>query len=120
MMAEKLREQTSAIWLNEGIPKSDRYKSSLDLKIEYLEKLANIKLNCNTIRYILSECGGKNQRRLAGTMFYTHKDEFIKLLRDSIEDIYILEKDLDGDVYIYGNRFKLSKRSVWDYLQDKE
>lgn len=112
-MAEKLREQTCAIWLDESMTKQERYLNALAVKEAYLENLSKFKLNYKTIRYILNECGGKNQRRLASTLFVTHREAFMLLLERSVEPIACIQRDKTGSIEIYGKRFSLVQRDIY-------
>lgn len=98
-------KKANAIWLDENMSKSEKYLSSIEAKEEYVNEIKKMKINPATIKSLLMKFESTSQRHLASILFSTHKESFMKLLSIQMEEIDVINRSEDGDIYIYGKGF---------------
>lgn len=111
-MCEELKNKICSIYASESKTGSEKYLESENLKSEHIEKLKSLKINADTIKYILLNLNPKIQRRMMSTLFVASKDEFLKVVKSSMTPIESIEKSEDGNLLVYGIKYQRVTRKV--------
>ena len=108
-MTEALRRNCNEIWVCNDYNSQEKYSKTIELKNSYISELASLKISISTMKKILYSCESKFQRIMLVSLFESHKKTFMELVLKQKKPIEIIQKDDNGEFFIYGNRYKIYK-----------
>lgn len=106
------KQQTSALWADENISKSEKYELNAEMREDCIRQLSEFKVNAATLRYVILECNKSTQRRMFASLYFVYKDEFLNLFKDNMTEIKTLQENDLGDITIYGINFEELMREM--------
>lgn len=114
---------SSAIWGNVLKTGEEKYEEFKILKEDFMLSLSNIKLDCRDIKKIILNINKKMKgkevsntyRGLLSSIYFVHKDEFIKVFEETREDIEYLihtnsENTSEKYIKLYNIPYKIIKK----------
>lgn len=103
------------IYSNSSTSKSYKYKISQITKYHYIDCINKIKMNYHTMIYLLKFLDKENNntiyKRCFSFLFCEENSRFMSLIKKSKEPMERLKKDENGEICLYGIKYKIINKS---------
>lgn len=100
------------IW-SEYTDSSDQYQFYLQAENELIDSINKSDLNLETLYALIRKLeDGDNSDFVLKILFNIGNNQAFELLKQSATDISLLEEDLDGDISLYGIKFKKIQKTI--------
>ena len=104
-------DEIRQIYTNPVSSSSYKYKISQITKYHYIDRINKFKMNHHTMIYLLKSLDKENNdsiyKRCFSFLFCEENSRFMKLIRKSKEPIERLKKDKNGNITLFGIRYKI-------------
>ena len=113
-MLEKYNKDIKTIYASAELTNFEKLKIMESIKYDYFNEIQKMKINNNTIIYLLKLLDNKNMAHLYkkcfNLLFCEPTSKFYKVIKDASKNVGVLKKDKGGDLMILG--YKYMKKST--------
>lgn len=107
------KKEIIEIWNNNDLDSATKYKFTCSVRQKCVEYIDSLKFNKDTMYWILTAIEKKEYSDISKLMFNIlfgkPNKTFFKLINENKEKLDVLEEDVNGDIDLYGIKFKKVK-----------